>query len=85
LLISINNVIPLLFALGVALAFQTPAAPIQRRGDASFAGLLQQTANEAAVEIVDWEGMLAAGGQNVWLQKRDGRWRVIARETTWVS
>jgi len=47
--------------------------------------ILQQTAHEAAVEIVDWEGMLAAGGQNVWLQKRDGRWRVIARETTWVS
>jgi hypothetical protein len=41
--------------------------------------------DEAVVEITDYEGPLAAGGQYVFLKKHDGRWFVVARETTWVS
>ena len=37
------------------------------------------------VEIVDSEGPLAAGGQDIRLRKIDGEWIVISRRTTWVS
>lgn len=40
---------------------------------------------EVVVEIVDYEGPLAAGGQDVRLRKVGNEWLVIKRETTWVS
>jgi hypothetical protein len=39
----------------------------------------------ALVELFDGEGPLAAGGVNVRLEKKNGRWTVVAVETTWVS
>jgi hypothetical protein len=44
-----------------------------------------RTAAEAVVEVTDWEGVLAAGGQNVLLKKIDGRWVVVGVRSTWVS
>lgn len=41
--------------------------------------------SEVVVEIVDYEGPLAAGGQDVRLKKINGEWVVIKRQTTWVS
>ena len=41
--------------------------------------------NEVVVEIVDYEGPLAAGGQDVRLRKINNEWIVISRRTTWVS
>jgi hypothetical protein len=41
--------------------------------------------NEVIVEIVDYEGPLAAGGQDVRLRKIGNEWFVISRRTTWVS
>ncbi len=40
---------------------------------------------DVIVEIVDYEGPLAAGGQDVKLRKINGEWIVISRRTTWVS
>ena len=42
-------------------------------------------AGEVVVEIVDYEGPLAAGGQDVRLRKIGNEWVVIKRQTTWVS
>jgi|GEM_PF-1568675 len=39
----------------------------------------------ALVELFDGEGPLAAGGVNVRLEKKNGRWTVVAVETTWIS
>jgi hypothetical protein len=41
--------------------------------------------NEVVVEIVDYEGPLAAGGQDIRLRKINGEWIVVSRRTTWVS
>lgn len=41
--------------------------------------------NEVVVEIVDYEGPLAAGGQDVRLRKVGNEWVVIRRQATWVS
>jgi len=40
---------------------------------------------DAVVEITDWEGLLAAGGQNVFLKKTLGKWVVVAVKPSWVS
>jgi hypothetical protein len=40
---------------------------------------------EVIVEIVDYEGPLAAGGQDVRLKKINGTWVVISHRATWVS
>jgi hypothetical protein len=40
---------------------------------------------DVIVEIVDYEGPLAAGGQDVRLRKVGNEWVVISRRTTWVS
>jgi hypothetical protein len=47
--------------------------------------IVRKTATEATVEISDWEGPLAAGGQEIFLKRIDGEWVVIARQTTWIS
>jgi len=47
--------------------------------------IVSKTESEASVELTDWEGMLAAGGQNVRLRKLAGAWVVVARQSTWVS
>ena len=44
-----------------------------------------RTATDAVVELTDWEGLLAAGGQDVLLKKIRGRWTVVSVKTTWVS
>ncbi len=44
-----------------------------------------KTSTEAVVEISDWEGGLAAGGQNLFLRKTAGDWYVVRRKTTWIS
>jgi len=41
--------------------------------------------SEVIVEIVDYEGPLAAGGQDVGLRKIGNEWVVIGRRATWVS
>ena len=40
---------------------------------------------DAVVEVTDWEGPLAAGGQDVFLKKVLGRWSVVAVKPTWIS
>lgn len=40
---------------------------------------------EVVVEITDYEGPLAAGGQNVRLRKVGDEWVVVARQPTWVA
>jgi len=45
----------------------------------------ERTATDAVVEISDWEGLLAAGGQDVFLKKVLGQWTVVAVKATWVS
>jgi hypothetical protein len=40
---------------------------------------------ETIVEVVDYEGPLAAGGQHVRLRKFGNEWFVVGRQTTWVS
>ena len=47
--------------------------------------IVRQTATEAVVGITDWEAPLAAGGQDVFLRRIDGKWIVVARQTTWIS
>ena len=60
--------------------------------DASAAGgvyvtwiIRDRRAADAIVEITDWEGPLAAGGQDVFLKKVPGTWVVVAVKPTWVS
>ena len=43
------------------------------------------SAADAVVEVTDWEGLLAAGGQDVFLKKVLGKWTVVAVKPTWVS
>jgi hypothetical protein len=43
------------------------------------------SATDAVVEVTDWEGLLAAGGQDVFLKKVLGKWTVVAIKPTWVS
>jgi hypothetical protein len=43
------------------------------------------SATDAVVEVTDWEGLLAAGGQDVFLKKVLGKWTVVAVKPTWVS
>jgi Bacterial TSP3 repeat len=45
----------------------------------------ERTATDAVVELSDWEGLLAAGGQDVFLKKVLGRWTVVAVKPTWIS
>lgn len=45
----------------------------------------ERTATDAVVELSDWEGLLAAGGQDVFLKKVRGKWTVVAVKATWVS
>lgn len=45
----------------------------------------KRSADLVVVEIVDYEGPLAAGGQDVRLKKIGNEWYVISRRTTWVS
>jgi len=45
----------------------------------------ERTATDAVVELSDWEGPLAAGGQDVFLKKVLGQWIVVAVKATWVS
>jgi hypothetical protein len=40
---------------------------------------------DANVEITDWEGPLAASGQDVTLKRTAGRWVVVAVRLAWVS
>jgi hypothetical protein len=47
--------------------------------------ITSKTATDAVVELTDWEGMLAAGGQDVLLKRIAGRWVVVAVRSTWVS
>lgn len=44
-----------------------------------------RTSTAASVELTDWEGPLAAGGQTVFLRKIRSTWVVVERRTTWVS
>jgi len=34
--------------------------------------------------VTDWEGLLAAGGQDVFLKKILGKWTVVSVKPTWV-
>jgi hypothetical protein len=45
----------------------------------------ERSASDAVVELSDWEGLLAAGGQDVFLKRIRGRWTVVAVKATWVS
>lgn len=45
----------------------------------------KKTATTAIVEIVDYEGPLAAGGQDVRLKKIGDEWFVFNRRSTWIS
>ena len=47
--------------------------------------IVEKTTADAVVEITDWEGRLAAGGQHVFLKKIAGTWVVVAVRGTWVS
>jgi len=47
--------------------------------------ITNKTANDAMVQLTDWEGPLAAGGQDVTLKKIASRWIVVAIKMTWVS
>jgi len=47
--------------------------------------ITEKTADEATVEIVDYEAPLAAGSQTVRLRRINGEWLVIGRRTGWVS
>jgi hypothetical protein len=44
-----------------------------------------RSAVDAVVEITDWEGLLSAGGQNVFLKKVLGKWVAVAVKETWVA
>jgi hypothetical protein len=63
---------------------------IPKSGDgngATYVGwtITSKTDTEAVVEVTDWEGLLAAGGQLVRLKRIAGRWVVVAVRSTWVS
>lgn len=47
--------------------------------------IVKKTDAEATVEISDWEGPLAAGGQHIVLRKIRNEWVVVGRQTTWIS
>jgi hypothetical protein len=47
--------------------------------------ITRRSASDAVVQLTDWEGMLAGGGQDVTLKKIGDRWVVVAIRTTWVS
>jgi hypothetical protein len=64
--------------------------PIPKNGEGRGATyvswkIANRTANEAIVQLTDWEGMLAAGGQDVTLKRTAGRWVVVAVRSSWVS
>ena len=63
--------------------------PIPRNGSSGGVyvswKIRDRSAVDAVVEITDWEGLLAAGGQNVFLKKVLGKWVVVAVKETWVS
>ena len=77
---------------GPVLYSDTPP-PAEKPGEVSDADhpiwldweIVNRTADSAVVIVNDWEGMLAAGGQNVYLKKIRGRWYVVAQQTTWIS
>jgi hypothetical protein len=45
----------------------------------------QKTADEATVELTDWEGPLAASGVTVRLKRYGAEWFVIKIEPGWIS
>ena len=47
--------------------------------------IAERTATTARVELSDWEGPLAAGGQDVLLRKIGDTWLVVSRKMTWIS
>jgi hypothetical protein len=47
--------------------------------------IASRTDGDAIVEITDWEGMLAGGGQEVTLKRIAGRWVAVAIRATWIS
>jgi hypothetical protein len=47
--------------------------------------IVRKSVTGATVEIRDWEGPLAAGGQQVFLRRIRDQWIVIGRQTTWIS
>jgi hypothetical protein len=47
--------------------------------------IVRQSMTDATVEISDWEGPLAAGGQDIFLRRIKDQWIVIGRQTTWIS
>ena len=47
--------------------------------------IASKSGSEAVVEISDWEGPLAAGGQDIVLRKQQHDWVVVARRMTWIS
>jgi hypothetical protein len=47
--------------------------------------IAKMTETEAEVALSDYEGLLAAGGQQVLLRKIGSEWFVVTRRTTWVS
>jgi hypothetical protein len=47
--------------------------------------IVNKTADDAIVQLTDWEGNLGGGGQDVTLKKLASRWIVVAVKTSWVS
>jgi hypothetical protein len=47
--------------------------------------IAQRDDTTAMVDLFDGEGPMAAGGVTVRLEKKNGRWTVVAVETTWVA
>jgi hypothetical protein len=47
--------------------------------------ILDKTADTATVEITDFEGALAASGNDLTLKKIDGGWYVVAIRMKWIS
>ena len=47
--------------------------------------IVNKTADDAMVQLTDWEGLLGGGGQDVTLKKFGSRWIVVAVKTSWVS
>jgi len=64
------------------------AIPANGEGEgAAYVGwkIARQSPEEAVVEVTDWEGNLAAGGQDVTVKRTAGRWVVVAVRPRWVS
>ena len=63
--------------------------PIPRNGSSGSVyvswKIRDRSAVDVVVEITDWEGLLSAGGQNVFLKKVRGKWVVVAVKETWVA